>query len=98
MVRCSSAMSNRVLVTGGAGYIGVHAVVALCQAGHDVVIIDDFSTGDRRAVTRAEQLVGHPIPVYELNAADAAGLDKVFAKHGFDAVMHFAGLKSVGES
>ena len=89
----------KVLVTGGAGYIGSHAIVALLEAGHEVVILDDLSNGNKLAVERAASLAYAPIPLFvEGDIRDRALLDKIFASHRIDAVMHFAGVKAVGES
>lgn len=88
----------KVLLTGGAGYIGSHTVVEMCAAGHEVVVIDDFSNSSPRAMARVEELVGKQIPLYEADVADEAVLDRIFSEHQIDAVVHFAGLKAVGES
>lgn len=88
----------KVLLTGGAGYIGSHTVVEMCAAGHDVVVIDDFSNSSPRVMARVEELVGKRIPLYEADVANEAVLDRIFAEHKIDAVVHFAGLKAVGES
>ena len=88
----------KVLLTGGAGYIGSHTVVEMCEAGHDVVVIDDFSNSSPRAMERVEELVGKKIPLYTADVADEAVLDRIFSEHKIDAVVHFAGLKAVGES
>tara|TARA_B100002052_G_C15885715_1_gene601414 strand:- start:2583 stop:3608 length:1026 start_codon:yes stop_codon:yes gene_type:complete len=89
----------KVLVTGGAGYIGSHAVVALLEAGHEVVVLDDLSNGNKLAVERAANLADASIPPFiEGDIRDRALLDEIFASHRIDAVMHFAGVKAVGES
>jgi len=87
-----------VFVTGGAGFIGTHTCVELLNGGHDVVIADNLVNSTADAVKRVEQITGKKIPFYELDVCDEAGLDALFAKHSFDAVIHFAGLKAVGES
>ncbi len=89
---------KRILLTGGAGYIGSHTYVALRQAGHDVVILDNFSNARRSVVARLEQITGAPVPVVEGDIRDNALLDRVFTDHRIDAVVHFAALKAVGES
>ena len=87
-----------VLVTGGAGYIGSHAIVALLQAGHSVVVLDNLSNGAIAAIERAASL-GHGQPAfYEGDIRDRPLLDKIFSEQPIDAVMHFAGVKAVGES
>lgn len=88
----------RVLVTGGAGYIGSHAVVALHDAGHEPVILDRFVNSKHAVVDRLETITGTSIPVHELDLRDASALDRVFAGGTIDAVMHCAGHKAVGES
>jgi UDP-glucose 4-epimerase len=87
-----------VLLTGGSGYIGIHTAVELIQAGHTVVIMDNLSNSCRLAVTRAEQITGERIRFYEGDAADYNAVEKVFVENKLDAVIHFAGLKAVGES
>lgn len=90
---------SRVLVTGGAGYIGSHTVLALLEAGRDVVVIDNLSNSSREAINRVEKLTGKEIPFYEVDIRDESGLSKVLDKHpDVDSVIHFAGLKAVGES
>jgi UDP-glucose 4-epimerase len=88
----------RVLVSGGAGYIGSHTVLALLEAGHDVVVVDDFSNSKPTVVGRLEALAGRHIPVHAFDLTDADKTDRLFAHEQFDAVVHFAGLKAVGES
>ena len=88
----------RVLVTGGAGYIGSHAVVELIQAGHSVVIVDDLSNARTDVVCRIESIVGQKIKFYVLDCVDKEQLRVVFKENEFDAVIHFAGRKAVGES
>ena len=87
-----------VLVTGGAGYIGSHTVVALHSAGREVVILDDFSRASRRAIDAVRGLTDAALPVVEGDAADRALLRRAFARHSIDAVIHFAAFKSVPES
>ena len=88
----------KVLVTGGAGYLGSHTVLELLAAGHEAVVLDDFSNASPRAMAALETLANREIPWTEGDIRDAGGLDRVFGGGGFDAVMHFAGLKAVGES
>jgi UDP-glucose 4-epimerase len=88
----------RILVSGGAGYIGSHTTLQLLAAGHDAVVVDDFSRSKRSVVPRLEQLAGRPIEVQEVDLTDVAATDGLVARGGFDAVVHFAGLKAVGES
>lgn len=91
-------MAHRILLTGGAGYIGSHTYVALMEAGHDVVVLDNFANARRSVPDRLEQIVGKPVTLIEGDVRDAALLDRVFAEHAIDAVVHFAALKSVRES
>jgi len=88
----------RVLVTGGAGYIGSHTVLQLLDAGHEVQIVDDFSNAKPAVIDRLEELSGRPVPVHVLDLADEDRLDAVLADRPVDAVIHFAGSKAVGES
>jgi UDP-glucose 4-epimerase len=93
-----SLMSMRVLVTGGAGYIGSHACVALLSAGHDIVVLDNYSNSSPVSLQRVEQICGETFPVIEADVGDRRALDELFGAYDIDAVMHFAGLKAVGES
>ncbi len=88
----------RVLVTGGAGYIGSHTVLSLVQAGHDPVIVDSFVNAKPTVVPRLERLAGRGIPAHRVDLTDAAATAELFAADRFDAVIHFAALKAVGES
>jgi UDP-glucose 4-epimerase len=92
----------RILVTGGAGYIGSHTVVQLLEAGHDVVVVDNLSNSSPESLRRVEELTGREAPLEEIDLLDAPAVDKVFGSafngRGVDAVIHFAGLKAVGES
>ena len=92
------AHMETILVTGGAGYIGSHTCIALLDAGYDVVVVDDLSNGSERAVSEAAAIAGSPITFHRIDVADADALDRVFASHRIDGVIHFAGLKAVGES
>ena len=91
-------MKNKILVTGGAGYIGSHTCIALHQAGYDVVVYDNLSNSSIEAINRASKLAGQPIEFIEGDIRDAKLLKQVFAEHNFFGVIHFAGLKAVGES
>ena len=88
----------RILLTGGAGFIGSHTCVELCNAGHDPVIVDNYINSCPEAIRRIEQIVGHPVPHYEADVADKAALESIFSENDFDCVIHFAGLKAVGET
>ena len=87
-----------ILVTGGAGYIGSHACLEFLEAGYDVVALDNLSNSSEEALRRVEQLSGRDVVFVEGDIRDRAGLDALFHRHDIDAVIHFAGLKSVGES
>lgn len=89
---------SKILVTGGAGYIGTHTLVALVEAGFEAVVIDDFSNSKPEALRRVSTLAGREIPVMRSDLRDANALRRLFGEHRFDAVIHFAGLKAVGES
>jgi UDP-glucose 4-epimerase len=87
-----------VLLAGGAGYIGTHTCVELLNAGHSVVIADNYSNSCPEAVKRVEEITGKEIPLYEADVCDSKAVEKIFAENKIDAVIHFAGLKAVGES
>lgn len=87
-----------VLVTGGAGYIGSHACVELLEAGYDVVVVDNLSNSKLESLTRVQRITGKPLLFEAVDIRDKAGLSQVFANHEVDTVIHFAGLKAVGES
>lgn len=87
-----------VLLAGGAGYIGSHTCVELINAGHDVIIADNFSNSCPEAVARVEEITGRKIPLYEADVCDKTAVEKIFSENKIDAVIHFAGLKAVGES
>ncbi len=87
-----------VLVTGGAGYIGSHTCIEMINAGYDVVVIDNFSNSNREAIVRCNEITGKNIILYEKDVRDLEALRTVFSENKIDAVIHFAGLKAVGES
>ncbi len=91
-------MPKRILLTGGAGYIGSHTYVALVEAGHEVVILDNFVNAHRSVGGRLERITGKPVTLVEGDIRNAVTLATLFAEHAFDAVVHFAALKAVGES
>jgi len=88
----------RILVTGGAGYIGSHTVLELLDAGYDVLIADNFVNSKPAALQRLRALASKPFEFEELDLTDAAATDALFERYAIDAVIHFAGLKAVGES
>lgn len=88
----------KILLTGGAGYIGSHTAVELLGAGYDVVIADNFSNSNEKVVDRVEAISGKKVSLYRLDVADKNVLRRVFAENKIDAVIHFAGFKAVGES
>jgi UDP-glucose 4-epimerase len=90
--------SQTILVTGGGGYIGSHACVALADAGYDVVIVDDHSTSSIHSIDKVRQLVNGPITYYSLDIANRIELTSLLRRHDVYAVMHFAARKAVGES
>ncbi|MDD3252451.1 MAG: UDP-glucose 4-epimerase GalE [Lachnospiraceae bacterium] len=89
---------STILVTGGAGYIGSHTCISLLESGHDVVVVDNLCNSCRESVKRVEEITGKHVSFYEVDLLDEPALDQVFANEKIDAVIHFAGLKAVGES
>lgn len=87
-----------ILLTGGAGYIGTHTAIELIAAGHRVVIIDNLSNSSIEAIHRVEKISGVSIPFYEADVRDRSALETIFTEQTIDGVIHFAGLKAVGES
>ena len=87
-----------ILLTGGAGYIGSHTAVELLNSGHEVIIIDNFTNSNIKAISRIEYITGKHVTVYPDDVCDIAALKKIFSHYNIDGVIHFAGLKSVGES
>ncbi|MBP8296478.1 MAG: UDP-glucose 4-epimerase GalE [Burkholderiales bacterium] len=91
-------MTQRLLITGGLGFIGSHTCLSLIEAGFDLVILDNLHNCKRSVLDRLQSLAGRTIPFHELDVRDANGLELLFTQYNFDSVMHFAGLKAVGES
>ncbi|EDX89178.1 UDP-glucose 4-epimerase [Alcanivorax sp. DG881] len=91
-------MMKSILVTGGAGYIGSHTVLLLLEAGHQVVVLDNLSNSSRESLNRVERLAGKAVAFVEGDIRDANCLDTLFSDYDIAAVIHFAGLKAVGES
>jgi UDP-glucose 4-epimerase len=87
-----------ILVTGGAGYIGSHICLELLQNNHDVVVLDNYANSSVEPLLRVQKLAGRELAIEEKDITDAAAVEAVFADHTFDAVIHLAGLKAVGES
>lgn len=90
--------TKKVFVTGGAGYIGSHTALSLLEAGYDVVVLDNLCNASQEALRRVEQLSGRALTFIEGDIRDRACLNKLFREHDIHAVIHFAGLKAVGES
>lgn len=87
-----------ILVTGGAGYIGSHTLIALYKSGYKAVVIDNLANSVREALTRTEKIIGESIPFYEADVRNETVLQQIFDENSISAVIHFAGLKAVGES
>ena len=87
-----------ILITGGCGYIGSHTVIEMVKAGYDMVVLDNFYNSKPEALRRTRELAGRDFPFYECDIRDADGLRRIFHEQSIDAVIHFAGLKAVGES
>ena len=88
----------KLLITGGAGYIGSHTCLELLQAGYEVVVVDNLSNSKEESLQRVQELAGEEVTFYQVDLLDEKTLDEVFDKHTFNGVIHFAGLKAVGES
>ena len=87
-----------ILVTGGAGFIGSHTVVELQNAGYEVVVCDNLCNSSRKSLERVEKITGKPVKFYEADILDRDAMEKIFTENKIDSVIHFAGLKAVGES
>lgn len=88
----------KILVTGGAGYIGSHTCIELIKAGHEPVVVDSYVNSFPEATRRVEKITGKKVKAYEADIRDRKALDRIFSENKFDYVIHFAGLKAVGES
>ncbi|MBK1679265.1 UDP-glucose 4-epimerase GalE [Rhodocyclus tenuis] len=91
-------MNSTILITGGAGYIGSHTCIELLAAGFDLVVVDNFSNSKPAVLGRVEEISGRKLPFFEADVRDRAALRAVFGQYAIGAVIHFAGLKAVGES
>ena len=88
----------KILVTGGAGFIGSHTVLELLNKNYEVVVVDNFSNSSFESIRRVQKITGKTVTFYETDIRDRAAMEKIFAEHKFDAVIHFAAFKAVGES
>ena len=88
----------QILLTGGAGYIGSHTIIELDKAGHTVVVVDNLCNSKEEALRRVEKIIGKPVPFVRADVRDREATDRIFKTYTIDAVIHFAGLKAVGES
>ena len=88
----------KILLTGGAGYIGSHTIIELDKAGHSVVVVDNLVNSKEEAIRRVEKIIGKPVPFVKADVRDRAAMEEIFKTYSIDAVIHFAGLKAVGES
>ncbi len=88
----------KILVTGGAGFIGSHTLIELIEANHSVVVVDNLSNSSLNSLHRVESITRREAPFYKIDIRDREGLSQVFALYNFDCCIHFAGLKAVGES
>ena len=87
-----------VLLTGGAGYIGTHTLVELLESGNDAVVFDNYSNSKPEALERVKKITGRDFVSYKADMLDEESLDRIFSENEIEAVIHFAGLKAVGES
>lgn len=88
----------KILVTGGAGYIGSHTCVELLNEGYEVIVLDNLCNSSEESLNRVKRITGRPIIFYKTDLLDRPGVSSIFSRHQIDAVIHFAGLKAVGES
>ncbi len=88
----------RILVTGGAGYIGSHTCVSLLEAGYEVVVVDNLDNSSEKSIERIQKITGKDLTFYQADILDADAMDRIFGTEKIDCVIHFAGLKAVGES
>ena len=93
-----SKTEMKILLTGGAGFIGSHTLIELTEAGHEAVVVDNLENSSPISLKRVAKIIGKEVPFYKVDIRDREGLQKVFDEHKFDACIHFAGLKAVGES
>ena len=91
-------MAKRIIVTGGAGFIGSHTLIELHKAGYEFVVVDNFVNSNPEALHRVGELIGAEVPFVKADIRDREALNKVFEQYSFDSCIHFAGLKAVGES
>lgn len=91
-------MKGRILVTGGAGYIGSHTVVELLERGYEPVVVDNLSNSSKEVFSRIRLITGKDVRFYEADLRDRKAMERIFADNAFEAIIHFAGLKAVGES
>ena len=89
---------SKILVTGGCGYIGSHTVLELLNKNYDVVVVDNFSNSSFESLRRVQKITGKTVTFYEADIRDVDAMEKIFNEHNFDAVIHFAAFKAVGES
>ncbi|MCP4128319.1 MAG: UDP-glucose 4-epimerase GalE [Gammaproteobacteria bacterium] len=89
---------QKILLTGGAGYIGSHTCVEMLNAGYDIVVVDNLCNSSEQSLQRIEQLTGKSVEFYQADIQDMSALKRIFTEHSISAVVHFAGLKAVGES
>ena len=88
----------KMLLTGGAGYIGSHTAVALLEAGHDVTVVDNYANSSAESISRVEKITGKNVTVYEADCTDFSRMHEILKKEMPECIIHFAGLKAVGES
>ena len=88
----------KILVTGGSGYIGSHTCIELLNNDYDVVVIDNLCNSSQQSLVRVEQITGKKVSFYQHDVLDESALAQIFTEHDINAVIHFAGLKAVGES